>query len=95
METVLNKDERIEIRISNLEKQLFKKAQLLSGDASFSSFVVRVVKSYAEEIVSKNNQILASESDRQQFFEAVFSDQKPNQQLIDAADKYKSTVETK
>jgi len=90
METNLNKDERIEIRISSHDKRIFKKAQKLSGDKSFSSFIVRIVKKQAEEIVSKNNRIIASERDREKFFDAVFKDSKPNQNLVEAANKYKS-----
>jgi uncharacterized protein (DUF1778 family) len=90
MEAQLNKDERIEIRISSHDKRIFQKAQKLSGDKSFSSFIVRVVKKQAEEIVAKNDRIIASERDREIFFEAVFGDRKPNSNLINAAKKYKS-----
>lgn len=90
MEAPLNKDERIEIRISAHDKRIFQKAQKLSGDKSFSSFIVRVVKKQAEEIVAKNDRIIASESDREIFFEAVFGDKKPNSNLIKAAKRYKS-----
>ncbi len=90
METPINKDERIEIRISAHDKQIFQKAQKLSGDKSFSSFIVRVVKKQAEEIVAKNDRIIASERDRDIFFNAVFGDRKPNSDLIEAAKRYKS-----
>lgn len=90
MEARLNKDERIELRVSATDKRIFKKAQKLSGDKSFSSFIVRVVKKQAEEIVAQNDRILASEKDRQLFFEAVFDNQKPNQHLVDAAERYKT-----
>ncbi len=90
MEAQLNKVERIEIRISSHDKRIFKKAQKLSGDKSFSSFIIRIVKKQAEEIVSKNDRIVASERDREKFFDAVFGDIEPNQNLIEAANKYKS-----
>jgi uncharacterized protein (DUF1778 family) len=90
MEVQTSKEERIEIRLSYQEKEIFKRAQKLSGDKSFSSFVVRIVKAQAEEIVAKNNRIIASEKDRLQFFDAVFGESKPNQNLLDAAKKYKS-----
>lgn len=90
METQVNKDERIEIRVSSEDKLIFQKAQKLSGDKSFSSFIVRIVKKEAEEIVSKNSQIIASKRDREIFFDAVFSNSKPNQSLVEAAKKYKS-----
>jgi len=90
MEIPINKNERIELRILSSEKQIFKKAQELSGDKSLSSFIVRVVKKHAEEIVAKKEKIIASENDRQVFFEAAFGSGKPNQNLLDAAQKYKS-----
>lgn len=90
METQTKKDERIEIRISPDDKRILKKAQKLSGDKSFSSFIVRVVKKQAEEIVAKDNRIIASERDREIFFEAVFAEGKPNTELVEAAKKYKS-----
>jgi uncharacterized protein (DUF1778 family) len=89
MEAQINKDERIEIRISPYDKLIFQRAQKLSGDKSFSSFILRIVKERAEEIVAKNNRIIASERDREIFFNAVFGDSKPNQNLVEAAEKYK------
>lgn len=85
-----NKDERIELRVSSTDKRVFKRAQKLSGDKSFSSFIVRVVKQHAEEIVAKNDRILATEKDRQVFFDAVFGNSTPNQNLVEAAKRYKS-----
>jgi uncharacterized protein (DUF1778 family) len=90
MEAPISKDERVEIRISSADKKLIKRAQKLSGDKSFSSFVVRVLKKEAEGIVAENDQIIATEKDRQVFFDAVFSNRKPNQSLVAASEKYKS-----
>ena len=85
-----NKLKRIDIRLTNLDKEMFKKAQQLSGDKSISSFIVRVVKQQAEEIVEKNNRIIASEKDRNVFFESVLSDHSQNQKLLDAANRHKN-----
>ena len=85
-----NKDERIEIRISAYDKRIFQKAQKLSGDKSFSSFIVRIVKEQSEEIVAKKDRIISSERDRKIFFDAVFGSGIPNQNLVEAAKKYKS-----
>ncbi|MCB9425902.1 MAG: DUF1778 domain-containing protein [Flavobacteriales bacterium] len=90
MEAYLNKDERIELRVSSTEKRIFRKAQKLSGDKTFSSFILRIVRKKAEEIVANNDRILASEKDRQLFFDAVFSESKPNENLLEAAKRYKS-----
>lgn len=89
MENQILKDKRIELRLSASDKEIFQKAQELSGDKSFSSFVVRVVKKEAEKIISNHNRIIASERDREIFFNAVFADQEPNQNLREAADRYK------
>ncbi|WP_430810981.1 MULTISPECIES: DUF1778 domain-containing protein [unclassified Carboxylicivirga] len=94
MDAQINKDERIVIRISSHDKQVFKKAQQLSGDKSFSSFIVRIVKKQAEKIVAQNDRIIASERDRAAFFEAVFGNGKPNSNLLKAAEKYKSQTDT-
>jgi uncharacterized protein (DUF1778 family) len=90
MEAQVNKDERMELRVSSAEKKIFKRAQKLSGDKSFSSFVVRIVKKEAEEIVAKHDRILVSEKDRELFFDAVFSNAKPNETLEAAAKRYKA-----
>jgi uncharacterized protein (DUF1778 family) len=90
MKPQINKDERIELRVSSTDKRIFKRAQKLSGDKSFSSFIVRVVKQHAEEIVAKNDRILATEKDRHVFFDAVFGNSTPNQNLVEAAKRYKS-----
>ena len=90
MEAPLSKNERIELRVSPTDKRIFRRAQKLSGDKSLSSFVIRVVKQQTEEIVAKNDRILATEKDRQVFFNAVFSNTKPNQNLVEAAKKYQS-----
>ncbi len=93
MEAQINQDERIEIRVSSHDKRMFKKAQQLSGDKTFSSFMIRILKQAAEHIVAKNEQIIASERDRELFFDAVFGNSKPNQELIEAAKRYKSKTQ--
>lgn len=90
MESLNNKVERIELRVSSTDKKIFQRAQKLSGDKSFSSFILRIVKKEAEDIVAKNDRILATEKDREVFFEAVFGDNQPNNNLIEAAKRYKS-----
>jgi uncharacterized protein (DUF1778 family) len=90
MESQISKDERIELRVSSADKRIFQRAQKLSGDKSFSSFIVRIVKKQAEEILAKNDRILISERDREVFFDAVFGDKKPNRELSEAAERFKS-----
>ncbi len=86
--TKTTKNERLDLRVTAKEKALFRMAQQLSGDSSISSFIVRIVKAQAEEIVAKSEQILASERDRKIFFDAVFGNSEPNQLLKSAAERY-------
>ena len=58
----------MELRVSAADKKIFKRAQELSGDKSFSSFVVRILRKEAERIVAENNRIIATENDRNVFF---------------------------
>lgn len=89
METQTSKNERIEIRVSAQEKEILKKAQQLNGDASLSSFALKTLKDSAENIIEKNNRILASERDQESFFNAIYSDLQPNEDLVAAANNYK------
>ena len=86
------KSERIDLRITLTDKELFKKAQLLSGDASLSSFLVRILKQKTQEIVAEKKNIIVSERDRKVFFDAVFSDIEPNDKLKKAAERYKAIM---
>ena len=49
-----------------------------------------MVKQQAEEIVAKNDRIIATEKDRKVFFNAIFGNSTPNQNLVEAAKRYKS-----
>lgn len=89
METDLIKEERVELRISSKDKEFFKRAQLISGDKTFSSFILRILKKEAEAILAKNQTVLASERDRQLFIDAVFGLSEPGSNLVEAAKRYK------
>ncbi len=89
----MNKEERIEISVSSNDKQVFKKAQELSGDKTFSGFITRVLKKYSEQIIEENEKILLSKKDREIFFDAVFADLEPNEKLKQAAKAYKKQFE--
>lgn len=90
MKALLNKGERIELRIASKDKKMLRRAQKLSGDKSFSSFIVRVVKKEADEIVAKNDRTIITEKDQQVFFDAVFADSIPNSTLVEAAKRFKA-----
>lgn len=92
METGFSKNERFEIRLSAEERALFAKAQKLSGDRSISSFILRVVKSQAQEIVRHAEQLELSARDAERFFEVAMAAAEPNDKLKTAAERYKQLV---
>ena len=53
MKAQTKKEERIDIRVAPEDKKLFLEAQRLSGDKTITSFVVRILKARATEIVEK------------------------------------------
>lgn len=91
--TDMNKEERIELRVSSEEKAMFKRAQELSGDSSLSSFAVRLLKAESSRVITERNQILVSERDKKVFFDAVFNPSPPNEALIAAAIRYNEIIE--
>ncbi|MDR9449381.1 MAG: DUF1778 domain-containing protein [Psychroflexus sp.] len=88
MKSQTTKGERIEIRVSSNEKSILKRAQELEGDSSLSSFALKILKEKAGAIIEKNDQILASNRDREIFFEALYSDIQPNEALLSAVKNY-------
>ena len=83
---------RIEIRLTAQDKALFKRAQVLSGDKSVSSFVLRIVKNHAQKLIAENDKILVSEGDKAVFFKAVLGKVEPNAALKKAFDRHQGAV---
>lgn len=95
MKPEFNKDERIEIRVSSRDKEMFKQAQKLTGDKTFSNFVIRILRKQAEVIINEREKVLASNRDRKVFFDAVYGNMGPNDNLAEAARKFKSEMTSK
>jgi len=93
MKTQIKKEDRIEFRVAPEEKRLFRRAQQLSGDKTFSGFVTRIVRTRSIQIIEEKEKILASDRDKEIFFKAVFEDSKPNKVLSEAAKKFKNIKE--
>jgi Uncharacterized protein conserved in bacteria len=77
LDTMPIKNERIEFRITSEDKELLKRAQELSGDTSFTNFLIRIAKKESEAIVSEYETILKSNEDKELFFKIVTSDADP------------------
>lgn len=78
-------DSRIEIRVSNEDKELFEYASSLRGFKSFSEFLRVILTRESKAIVAEENKILATKRDKEIFFNALMGkEEQPNQSLISA-----------
>ena len=84
-----SKTARFDTRWTREQKEFFEYASRLSGFRTLSEFVFSSVQERAKMIVKEHNMILASNRDKEIFFDALMSHQKPNKKLQRAAAKYK------
>lgn len=85
-------DSRIEIRVSNEDKDLFEYASSLRGYKSFSEFLRVVLTKESKAIIAEENKILKSKRDKIIFFNALMGkEEKPNQSLVSAI-KYHTQI---
>ena len=83
---------RFDTRLTKEQKVFFKKAARIGGYRSLTDFVVLTAQEKAKEIISQEEQIIASERDSEIFFDAITNPPKPNKDLINAANEYKDYV---
>jgi len=88
MKTAKIKQTRFELRLSLEDKLIFEKASLISGYKTLSSFVLSSIREHAKKIISEKEQILASQKDKEIFFDAILSNAEPSEKLKQAAKKY-------
>lgn len=96
MDTTVRKkgDSRIEIRVSNEDKELFEYASNLRGFKSFSEFLRVVLTKEAKAIIAEENKILATKRDKEIFFNALMGkEEQPNKALISAIKYHKQISE--
>lgn len=84
---------RFDTRLSKEQKLYLEKAAQLAGFKSLSAFILQTAQEKAKEIIRENEAILASERDRDIFFEALMNPAEPNDALKNAAAKYKRLAE--
>lgn len=94
MATQTHKDQkaRFDTRLSKEQKVLFERAATLGGFRSLTDFVVLTVQEKAKEILAENDTIIASERDKEIFFDAIMNAEEPNNDLLSAARQYKEII---
>jgi uncharacterized protein (DUF1778 family) len=80
---------RFDAKIPKAQKDLFEYAASLGGFRTLTDFIINAVQEKANTIIQEHNTILASEKDREIFFNALVNPSGPNQKLRDAAERYK------
>jgi|WetSurMetagenome_2_1015567.scaffolds.fasta_scaffold215901_2 uncharacterized protein (DUF1778 family) len=83
---------RFDTRISIEQKAYLEKAARLGGYKTLSEFILSSAKNTADQIIEKNDLILATEKDREVFFHALLHPAKPNARLKKAAHRYKERL---
>ncbi len=83
---------RFDTRLPKEQKELFERAAVLGGYRTLTEFVIYSVQDKAKQIIAEHESILASERDREVFFDALLEVSEPNQSLKSAAIKYKEAL---
>ena len=89
----LSEKSRFDAKIPRVQKELFEYAASLGGFRTLTDFIINAVQEKANAIIQEHNTILASEKDRELFFDTLMHPPGPNQKLSDAAERYKVFVQ--
>lgn len=84
---------RFDAKLTKTQKELFEAAARLGGFRTLTEFVISTVQEKAREIVEQHNVILATETDRVLFFDALMHPPGPNKELVAAARRYEQLSE--
>ncbi len=83
---------RFDTRLSLEQKQFFERAAILGGYRNLTDFVVATVQIKAKEIIEEREKILASQKDREIFFDSLMNPPKPNNALLSAKNAYDQLI---
>lgn len=72
---------RLDIRLTEKERDFFYRAFEISGLASFSEYVIQAVRKESDKVMKDHEQILVSERDKKKFFDALMNPPAPNDEL--------------
>ena len=83
---------RFDTRLSKEQKMFFEKAARLGGYRSLTDFVIGAVQEKAKKIIAEREKVIASQKDSEIFFNAVINSPKANNNLVNAANEYKTLL---
>lgn len=79
---------RFDTRLPKEQKELFEKAALLGGFRNLTDFVISSLNDRARQIIDNHEKIIASQKDREIFFDALMNPSEPNNNLLVAVDNF-------
>jgi len=86
--TIKKEKTRFDTRLTKEQKLFFERAATIGGFRSLTDFVILTVQEKAKEIIRENESVLTSQRDSEIFFDAIVNADKPNNELISAAEVY-------
>ena len=92
METLRHNKARFDTRLPLEQKQLFERAVILGGYRNLTDLVIVTVQSKAKEIIEERERIIASQRDKEIFFDSLLNPTKPNSDLFSAKEKYNKLI---
>lgn len=92
MGTLKQEKARFDTRLPLEQKQLFERAAILGGYRNLTDFVVVTVQSKAKEIIEERERIIASQKDKEIFFDTLLNPPKPNNDLLSAKEEYDKLI---
>lgn len=92
MGTLKQDKARFDTRLPLEQKQLFERAAILGGYRNLTDFVVVTVQSKAKEIIEERERIIASQKDKEIFFDSLLNPPKPNNDLLSAKEEYDKLI---
>ncbi len=89
----VRKNERLEVRVSSIQKALAQEAAILQG-RTLSEFVAVSVQQAAEQAIRDHKVMTLTAEDSRAFAEALLAPPAPNERLRALAERYKRTTVT-
>lgn len=72
---------RIHVRVSKEQKELFRRASVISGFKNLTEFIVHCVSKESTSLLMSESQLLKNEEDKHLFFQALQNPPSPNARL--------------
>lgn len=88
------KQERVNLRLQNIAKELLEKAASFEGQ-TLSGFILKCALEQAEEVVQKHEVMKLNKQDSELFFDALDNPSHCNESLSKAFDEYAKRVTSK